>query len=603
MSNVLFQRIDADVNFLVSAVDQGTLGLPDLQRPFVWSTSKVRDLFDSMYRGYPVGYLMLWANPVAPGTAKQIGTEGHGQTVPATLIIDGQQRLTSLYAAMKGRPVLDKNFQERPITIAFHPLREAFDVANAAIRKSPEWIGDISTVFANDADAYTLVSEYLDKLGEAREVSTDERKQASQAIGRLLALKGYPFSALQINADADEEAVAEIFVRVNSRGQKLKQSDFILTLLSVSWPEGRTALESFARAAKRPSADGAPSPFNHHIQPQPDQLLRAAIAVGLWRARLKAAYQFLRGKGADGSVTLEERARNTDRLRAGQARVLDLTRWHEFMKALVAAGFRSGAQVSSGTSIVYAYVFYLIGRDEYGVDPVRLRQLIGRFFFMAALTSRYSSSSETTMEEDLARLRDIDDADGFVAALDRMIDSTLTGDFWRINLPDSLETSSTNAAALGAYHAAQNLLGSRVLFSTVKVSELMDPALKAPRASLERHHLFPKAYLKRQGITGTRDTNQIANYALVEWTDNGAIADRPPAEYVPKMEARFSPDEVEAFYQDHGLAPGWYEMAYGDFLKDRRQRIAEVTRRGFSTLARAAEAAPSGPAMTLGLEA
>ncbi len=220
MSNVLFQRIDADVNFLVSAVDQGTLGLPDLQRPFVWSTSKVRDLFDSMYRGYPVGYLMLWANPVAPGTAKQIGTEGHGQDVPATLIIDGQQRLTSLYAAMKGRPVLDKNFRERPITIAFHPLREAFDVANAAIRKSPEWIADVSAVFANDADAYTLVSGYLDRLGEVREVSPDERKQASQAIGRLLALKGYPFSALQINADADEEAVAEIFVRVNSRGRE-----------------------------------------------------------------------------------------------------------------------------------------------------------------------------------------------------------------------------------------------------------------------------------------------------------------------------------------------------------------------------------------------
>ena len=587
-SNVLFQRVDADVNYLVSAVEQGTLGLPDLQRPFVWSTAKVRDLFDSMYRGYPVGYLMLWANPVAPGAAKQIGTGGHGQDVPATLIIDGQQRLTSLYAAMKGRPVLDKNFREKAITVAFHPLREAFDVSNAAIRKSPEWIADVSAVFAHDADAYTLVSDYLDRLGEAREVTADERKRASQAIGRLLSLKGYPFSALQINADADEEAVAEIFVRVNSRGQKLKQSDFILTLLSVSWPEGRAALEAFARDAKRPSKDGSPSPFNHHLHPQPDQLLRAAIAVGLRRARLKAAYQFLRAKAADGSVTAEERDRNVDRLRAAQARVLDLTRWHEFLKALVAAGFRSGAQISSGTAVVYTYVFYLVGRDDYGVDPVRLRQLIGRFFFMAALTSRYSSSSETTMEEDLARLRGVEDADGFVAALNRVISGALTGDFWRINLPDLLETSSTNAAALGAYHAAQNLIGARVLFSTVRVSELMDPALKAPRASLERHHLFPKAYLERQGVTDRRDTNQIANYALVEWSDNGAIADRPPAEYVPEMEARFSPEAVGAFYRDHGLADGWYTMSYPAFLKDRRQRIADVTRRGFDSL-RAAE--------------
>ena len=138
MRGPLFKKIDFDVDYIVSAIDQGTVGLPDIQRPFVWSASKVRELFDSMYKGYPVGYFMLWAAYDA-GKHKQIGQD-HGTDLPTSLIINGQQRLTSLYTVMKGKPVLDKNFEEKSINIAFHPLKEEFAVSTVAHQRSHEWI-------------------------------------------------------------------------------------------------------------------------------------------------------------------------------------------------------------------------------------------------------------------------------------------------------------------------------------------------------------------------------------------------------------------------------------------------------------------------------
>ena len=583
MTDTLFQRVDASAKFLVSAIDQGEYGLPDLQRPFVWKRTKVRDLLDSMYRGYPVGFLMLWKNPVHSGAAKQIGTDSHNTPLPSTLIIDGQQRLTSLYAVMKGRPVLDKNFREQRVAVAFHPLSETFKVANAALSKSPEWIADVSEIFGKGA--YSSIKDYLDRLSAAREVAPEEQKRAEDSIQRLSGLENYPFSALEITAETDEEQVADIFVRVNSQGQKLKQSDFILTLLSVFWADGRQRFEAFAQASRTESAKGKPSPRNHHIEPSPDQLLRVAIAIGLRRGRLRAAYQFLRGKNPEtGKVTPEERDLNLARLESAQKRVLDLTRWHDYLKALVAAGFRSRRQIASETAILFGYVFYLIGRDECGVPPGQLRRLIGRFFFMASLTSRYSTSTETTLEEDLARLRGVETAEDFVAALERTIAAALTSDFWTINLPDLLATSSSQSAALGAYHAAQNLLDARVLFSQSSVRELLDPMLHAPRSALERHHLFPKAYLRREGFERVQEINQIANFALVEWADNAAIADRPPAEYVPALESGFDSIALARMYADHGLFAGWHTLSYTEFLERRRAQMAQVIRRGFEAL-------------------
>jgi hypothetical protein len=203
---------------------------------------------------------------------------------------------------------------------------------------------------------------------------------------------------------------------------------------------------------------------------------------------------------------------------------------------------------------------------------------------MVSLTGRYTGSPESAMEEDLARLRDVEDGESFVSLLDNIIQNNFTDDFWSINLPDELETSSGRSPSLYAYYAALNLLDARVLFSKMKASELMDPALVGIKSAIERHHLFPKGYLKELGITGRRETNQIANYALVEWSDNIAISDRSPADYFPEYARRFPEDELEQMMKWHALPVGWEEMEYSQFLAERRKLIAEVIREGFQIL-------------------
>jgi hypothetical protein len=134
-----FKKVDYDLSGLLHYIDIGDIGLPDIQRPFVWSNAKVRDLFDSMYRGFPVGYLLFWENGTGDG-AKQIGLGGKQHTVPSRLIVDGQQRLTSLFAVFRGKKVLDEDYRERQIAVAFRPRDGKFEVADAAIRRDPEWI-------------------------------------------------------------------------------------------------------------------------------------------------------------------------------------------------------------------------------------------------------------------------------------------------------------------------------------------------------------------------------------------------------------------------------------------------------------------------------
>ena len=187
--------------------------------------------------------------------------------------------------------------------------------------------------------------------------------------------------------------MADIFVRINSEGVKLNQADFILTLLSVFWDEGRHNLEQFCRSSRQPPApDASPSPFNHFIQPDPDQLLRVAIALGFERGRLKSVYQVLRGKDVDtGTYSPERREAQFDVLKDAQMQVLNLTYWHQFLSALIGAGFRSGEMISSQNALLYAYAFYLIGRIRCQVPEHQLQKAIGRWFFFSSLKGRYTS--------------------------------------------------------------------------------------------------------------------------------------------------------------------------------------------------------------------
>ena len=582
MEATLFKQVGYSLSKLIEDVDIGEIGLPDIQRPFVWTPAKVRDLFDSMYKGFPVGYLLFWINTLN-GNSRQIGIDTK-QKSPRLLIVDGQQRLTALYAVLKGRNIIRSDYTEQSIQIAFRPSDAKFEVADAAIRRDPEYIHNISELWSKQHTRTRFVKEFIGKLRVSREVGEKEEDQLNESIDKLYDIQHYPFTALELSPNIDEERVAEVFVRINSKGVTLNQADFILTLMSVFWDEGRSQLEQFCRLARQPAVDEASS-FNYFIQPEPDQLLRVCVGLGFRRARLNYVYSILRGKDLETEQFSEERRiQQFNILKESQSCVLDLQNWHEFLKVLIRAGFRSSSMISSQAALLYSYVMFLIGRFDFKLDLYELRNLIARWFFMTTLTARYSASPETTMEADFARLRSVNDITGFIKTFDQVISDTLTEDFWTITLPNEIATSSPRSPSLFAYYAALNLLDARVLFSKMKVSELFDPAIRAKKSGTERHHLFPKNYLKKMNITEIRDTNQIANYALVEWSDNIEISDSAPQEYLPKYIARFSSEELKDMYYWHALPKEWESMSYEEFLKARRKEIAKVIRDGFQRL-------------------
>ena len=399
MSKMLFTQVNYDLNGLMSDVRMGQIGLPDIQREFIWKNIKGRDLFDSMYRGYPVGYLLFWQNGLGGGH-RVIGDDAK-QVIPQLLVVDGQQRLTSLHAVLNRKPGM-RNYKKEYIEIAFNPLQERFEVADAAIRRDKSFIANISDLWAGETDLFDVTDSYLEQLRATREVSIEEEKRIKKAIGRLSNLISFPFTALVLSTDIDEEQVAEVFVRINSKGITLNQADFILTLMSVFWDEGRTELEEFCRLARKPS-EGVSSPFNHYIKPKPDQLLRANVGLGFKRARLKYVYSILRGKDLETEEFSDERREEQfDVLKNAHGRVLDLQHWHDFWKAIRQAGYRNGKMITSENNILFTYVMYLIGRTEYKVDEHDLRRLIARWFFMVSLTGRYTGSPESSMEFDLA---------------------------------------------------------------------------------------------------------------------------------------------------------------------------------------------------------
>ncbi len=582
MKATLFKEVSYSLSKLTEDIDVGEIGLPDIQRPFVWTKGKVRDLFDSMYSGFPVGYLLFWGNVGANG-ARQIGTGGK-QAVPRLLIVDGQQRLTSLYAVLKGLPVVDEDYKTERITIAFRPRDQFFAVPNAAVERDPEFIADISQLWVGPVGRNRFVKQFLDRLSTSRPLTEDDEDHLTEAIDRLYDLQSYPFTALELSSTIDEEKVAEVFVRINSKGVTLNQADFILTLMSVWWDEGRKDLEAFSRASRQPSTAG-PSPFNHFIQADPDQMLRVAIGLGFRRGQLTAVYSLLRGRDLDsGQTSPEQRDAQFEKLRKAQAYTLDITNWHEFLKVLVRAGFRSSGMITAENAVLYAYVLYLVGKRDFKVPIESLREVTARWFFMAALTGRYSSSPESQIESDLARLRGLSTADEFTVALDQVVDDTLTADFWQIALPNALATSAGRSPSLYGYYAALNLLDARVLLSSMRVHELFDPALKAKKSPVERHHLFPRAHLKTLGIESLKDVNQIANFALVEWPKNIAISGSDPSVYWPGYSGTLNRAELDRMRFWHALPDGWHEMAYSDFLGARRRLLADVVKTGFQRL-------------------
>lgn len=590
MGKELFDNIPSKVEDLLRDVELGKIGLPDLQRPFVWPDSKVRNLLDSMLKGYPIGYIMLWASPDDYGNAKHIGDNEKTYKEPDDLVIDGQQRLTALLAALHGTKVRDRNYRDRTIRISFNPLTREFAVWTQAYERNTEWISSVSSVFEADRDhsVSKFRKSFISQANEGRlrndrpELTDEEEDRIEENLNDLLNLGIYTLPTLKISSRADEEDVAEIFVRVNSGGTKLTEKNFIETLLAVFDNEVHARIDGFCAESRVPK-DG--TAYNQIIQVDPSHLIRIAVGVGFRRARLKYAYMLLRGKDLRTGVTSSEtRQKNLETFKRSLDLALNLNNWHAFLNLFGKAGYLRGSIVASTNAVVFSYVLYLIGKYDYKVPPFELNKVITKWIFMSTITGFYTGSTESEVEKQFADLRDVTTAEGFVTYLDSTIGTRLTDDFFSYTLPSSLEGSSATSPSWFGYVASLVVLGTPMLFSTSPLAQYFAIGASGKKNAIDKHHIFPKSYLTKIGYEHDRERNQIANFTYLDYNTNIEIGDRAPSEYVAAFRERLGEEGYARTCRDNALPLGFERLDYPEFLAQRRVLMAGIVRKAYERL-------------------
>ena len=590
MGKELFDNIPSKVEDLLHDVKLGKIGLPDLQRPFVWPDSKVRDLLDSMLKGYPVGYIMLWSSPEEYENAKHIGDNEKTYKEPDDLVIDGQQRLTALLAALYGTRVRDKNYRDRTIKISFNPLTREFAVWTQAYERNTEWISSVSSVF--EADRNHSVSKFrksfIRQANEGRrrndrpELTDKEEDLVEENLNDLLNLGIYTLPTLKISSKADEEDVAEIFVRVNSGGTKLTEKNFIETLLAVFDNEVHSRIDSFCAESRVPK-DG--TAYNQIIEVDPSHLIRVAVGVGFRRARLKYAYMLLRGKDLKTGITSSKtREENLETFKRSLDLALNLNNWHAFLNLFGKAGYLKGSIVASTNAVVFSYVLYLIGKYDYKVPPFELNRVITKWIFMSTITGFYTGSTESEVEKQFADLRGVTTAEGFVAYLESAIETRFTDDFFTYSLPSSLEGSSASSPSWFGYVASLIVLGTPMLFSTSPLAQYFAIGASGKKGAIDKHHIFPKSYLTKIGYDNDRDRNQIANFTYLDYNTNIEIGDQAPGEYVAAFRERLGEEGYARTCRDNALPLGFESLEYPEFLAKRRVLMAGTVRKAYERL-------------------
>ncbi len=590
MAQELFERVDRQVNNLLDDVINGRIGLPDLQRPFVWPDSKVRNLFDSMMKGFPIGYVMLWASPADYNNTKNIGVGEKQFKRPDDLVIDGQQRLTSLLAAITGTKVLDKNFKEKRVRISFDPLTKDFQVWSQAYERSHQYIADIADVFK--AHENLEISKYrralIQKMNDGRkrndlpELSDEEQDRIEDNINALLSLRNYTIPTLRILSKADEEDVAEIFRRVNSGGQNLNENNFIETLLAVYDNEIHDKIKKFCADSRVPAKNTS---YNQIIDVDPSHIIRVAIAYGFHRARMRYGYKLLRGDDLDaGTTSAETREKNMQIFREALDRVINLNDWHNFINLFSEAGYLGKDQVRSNYVVVFSYVFFLMGKYEYNVPPVELRQAIIRWIFMSTITSFYSSSPESTVERQMADLRNVHDSKAFIEYLDNTVKLEMNDTYFSVDLVKQLTSSSAGSPLWFGYIASINVLGTTMLFSNTPQSKYWLIGTDGDKKAIDKHHIFPKHHLEEIGIESDRDRNQLANFTYLDYNTNIDISDNPPMDYVEKYKSKLGAEVYAKSLADNAIPLGFENLDYFEFLEQRRKLMASIIKKAYDKL-------------------
>ncbi len=535
MSTQRYSVTPHPIETLLTWVKSGEIAIPEIQRPFVWDATKVRNLLDSLYQGYPVGYLIAWRNP----TVKlKDGTTSAGKRI----LIDGQQRVTALMASLLGREVLTKDYETVRIRIAFHPQEERFEVANPAIRRDPAWFEDVAEVFAPDASLTELTDLYAEKNPAAN------KKPLSLVLEKLRKIINNHVGVIELAEDLDIETVTEIFIRVNSAGAELSQADFAMSKIAVNETYGgnllRKAIDYFCHLAVAPEFYSriekgdkvfAASEFYPKIRwlkdvkddiyaPTYTDMLRVAFTSEFRRGRLQDLVALVSGRNFDTKQYEETVAEGSfGRLKKGILAFINQTHFERITMILRSAGFITSDLIGSQNAVNFAYILYLRGRAE-NLPAADLEQLVRRWYAMSILRSRYTGGPETAFDFDIRQI----EQRGLGAYTRSLINTELPESFWTGMLPQLMDTSSAQSPYFLAYQAAQVKLGDKGFLSRdIKVSDLL-----LNRSDV--HHVYPRNFLKQQGLQRGR-YNQIANFVLAQSEINIAIGDKSPQVYFAEL--------------------------------------------------------------------
>ena len=594
-----FEVNNVSVSTLLGYVSDGTIAIPEIQRPFVWDTTKVRDLIDSLYREYPVGYIITWKSP---DVKLKDGTSSEGKQI----LIDGQQRITALTAALLGHEVLDDNYKKKRIKIAFNILTEEFQTNNPAIEKQEEWISDISEFMKDNFNTFEFISNYAAKFNVDANI-------VSNRVTKLRSIKNILIGRIELGSALDIDTVTEIFVRINSAGVVLSQADFAMSKISVNEDYNgndiRKTIDYFCHFAKTPvdyenikenDKDFSSKEIFGKISwikdknedlylPSYVDVLRVAFTYKFKRGKLQDLVSLLSGRDFETREYREDIvAESYSKLYEGVRQFVNQSNYERYVMILKSAGIIDGDLIRSQNVLNFGYILYLLLREK-DVVPDKIETLVRRWVIMSIITQRYTSSPESQFDLDIRRLNE---ADNIIQYIKDEEERRLGDTFWDNILVENFNTSVASSPYWKTFIIAQIKLNNRAFLSKdIDVRTLIE-------GRGDVHHIFPKDYLQKNGKDNRSIYNQIANFAMLQTEVNIQIGKKAPNEYMKsiieqcngqenKYGAINSIDDLKANMKENCIPESFVNMTidnYDEFLKERRKLMAQKIKEYYNTL-------------------
>lgn len=594
-----FEVNNVSISTLLGYVTDGTIAIPEIQRPFVWDTKKVRDLVDSLYKGYPVGYIITWKSA---NIKLKDGSSSEGKQI----LIDGQQRITALTAAFLGMEVLNDEYKKHRVKISFNLKNESFATHTPSLENSSEWISDISLLLKEGADIYSIAKKYSDD-------NTMDISKVFSTIQKVQKMKNTQIGRIDIASSVDVDTVTEIFIRINSKGVSLSQADFVMSKISVNEKyEGndiRKVIDYFCHIIKIPndysvikerdvefsSKDifSKLSWLNGYsdnlYKPSYIDALRVSFTSKFKRGKLQDLVALLSGRDFELRTNTEEIAEESFKtLYDGVKDFINETNYKRFMMIIKSTGVIDESLIRSQNTINFAYILYLLLKEKQ-FQPEKMEKIVRQWFILSILTQRYSSSPESQFDSDVRRFNEVDNIEEYVK---NTISGSLSDAFWDNILIDKLDTAGTNSPYWKLYMASLIKGGAKGFLSTgIRVEDL-----HKERGDI--HHIFPKDYLVKSGINDKRRYNQIANYVLMQSEVNIQVGNKAPKDYfsilqqqIDSNETRYggiiSNDELKNNLCDNCIPNEISSMSYHEyeeFLIMRRKLMASRMKDYFNNL-------------------